>query len=293
MANTLATLNGLLDSALRDTSNETWTSAEKDALIERAVRNLYPRISFQLDPESYTHTLVSEDYFYPLKPEVMSISRVDLVESDGTERGPLRDGTWEMTGRVGVPKFAVLTTSANGDDIIDTAVAHDFRAGDAVRFLSLTGGTGLTVGTTYYVIAGNLGSTTLQVSTTVGGSAELFSSDITAGTIEGANAKLHVSPTVVERWAGHTIRLNGYGRYDTLYNYIPDDYIELVIAEASKEALKWLMQDRSRFLQNGTTRQDQSISVTELVTMLNAAEQRAREERSRWTTFRKPVPGRI
>jgi hypothetical protein len=262
-------------------------------MIERAVRNLYPRIYRQLDPELFTTTLVAEDYFYALNPEILTVSRVDLVESDGTERGPLRDGTWELTGRIGSPKQSILSTSAAADNIIDTFLAHDFRVNDVVRFISLSGGTGLTVGTTYYVIAGNLGSTTLQVSTTLGGTAVDFSTDITAGTIEGSNTKIHISPSVVDKWAGHTIRFNGYGRYDTVYNFIPDDYLELVIAEASKEALKWLMQDRARFLQNGNTRQDQSISVTELVTMLNAAEQAAREERSRWTTFRKPVPGRI
>lgn len=77
-----------------------------------------------------------------------------------------------------------LATSAAADDIIDTATAHGLVAGDRVVFPTLTGGTGLTALTPYYVIAANLGAQTLQVSTTKGGAAVNFSADITAGTIQ-------------------------------------------------------------------------------------------------------------
>lgn len=76
-----------------------------------------------------------------------------------------------------------LATSAAADDIIDTATAHGYAAGDAVVFTSLTGGTGLTVGRRYYVIAANLAAQTFQVSATPGGSAVNFSADATAGTV--------------------------------------------------------------------------------------------------------------
>lgn len=83
----------------------------------------------------------------------------------------------------GAGSTITLATSAAGDDIIDTATAHGFVAGQAVHFPSLTGGTGLSTGTTYYVISANLGAQTFQVSTTPNGSAALFSADITAGTV--------------------------------------------------------------------------------------------------------------
>lgn len=76
-----------------------------------------------------------------------------------------------------------LATSAAADDIIDTATAHGFVAGQRVMFQSKTGGTGLATGTPYYVIAANLGSTTLQVSLTAGGAAINFTTDITAGVL--------------------------------------------------------------------------------------------------------------
>ena len=85
-----------------------------------------------------------------------------------------------------------LATSAAADDIIDTAAAHGYVAGDIVVFDALTGGTGLVVGQRYYVIAANLAATTFQVSLTAGGSAALFSADITAGTVRKNGAPLFV-----------------------------------------------------------------------------------------------------
>jgi len=76
-----------------------------------------------------------------------------------------------------------LATSLAADDIIDTATAHGFVAGDIVVFPTLTGGTGLVVGRRYYVIAANLAAQTFQVSLTPGGAAVNFSADITAGTV--------------------------------------------------------------------------------------------------------------
>jgi hypothetical protein len=76
-----------------------------------------------------------------------------------------------------------LATSAAADDIIDTAAPHGFVAGQAVKFLTLTGGAGLTAGNTYYVISANLAAQTFQVSATPGGSAVNFTTDITAGTV--------------------------------------------------------------------------------------------------------------
>jgi hypothetical protein len=75
-----------------------------------------------------------------------------------------------------------IQTSAASDDIID-ATAHGFVAGDVVVFTALTGGTGLTVGQFYYVIATSLTADDFMVSATPGGSAVNFTTDITAGTV--------------------------------------------------------------------------------------------------------------
>lgn len=79
-----------------------------------------------------------------------------------------------------------LATSAASDDIVDTAAAHGFLAGQAVVFPTLTGGLGLTAGTTYYVVSTSLAAQTFRVAATPGGAAINFTSDITAGTVRKA-----------------------------------------------------------------------------------------------------------
>lgn len=81
------------------------------------------------------------------------------------------------------PTGVALATSAAVDDIIDTATAHGFTAGQRVMLESKTGGTGLSALTPYFVIAANLAATTLQVALTAGGAAIDFSTDITAGVL--------------------------------------------------------------------------------------------------------------
>ncbi len=59
-------------------------------------------------------------------------------------------------------------TSVAATDII-TKATHGLVAGDRVTFYSLTGGTGLVTGTSYYVIATNLTTNTFMLSATSGG----------------------------------------------------------------------------------------------------------------------------
>lgn len=115
----------------------------------------------------------------------------------------------------------------------------------------------------------------------------------TVGDLSTGSGYLHISPVIVDNHDLWEIYVLGYGRYDTTTNLIPDDYIELVISTAAAELIKNLLAGRAQFKQTGVTRQDQNVSVTELVTMLNAFEQSAREKRAATTTFRKPVPGRV
>lgn len=67
---------------------------------------------------------------------------------------------------------AIVTgaTAAASTDLV-TETAHGLSAGQALYFTTLTGGTGLTVGTVYYVIASGLTANAFKVSLTAGGSA--------------------------------------------------------------------------------------------------------------------------
>jgi hypothetical protein len=100
------------------------------------------------------------------------------------------NGVWQPAD-LDVGSEITLATSAAADDIIDTAAAHGFVAGDPIVFDGLTGGTGVTEGRVYYVIAANLAAQTFQFSTTAGGAAVNFTSDITAGTVrKGGDVQL-------------------------------------------------------------------------------------------------------
>lgn len=91
-----------------------------------------------------------------------------------------------------------LSTSANADDIIDTATVHGFSVGQAVVFPTLTGGSGLTAGTTYYVVSTSLAAQTFRVAATPGGTAINFTGDITAGTVRKAQAMVRAVKLIDE-----------------------------------------------------------------------------------------------
>ena len=83
------------------------------------------------------------------------------------------------------PVVAFACTGDAGTDII-TAVGHNFTENQRIRFQSLTGGAGLFFGgpassTNYFVR--NISGNTFQVSTTSGGAAVNFTTNITAGAV--------------------------------------------------------------------------------------------------------------
>jgi len=132
--------------------------------------------------DAYWHEGGSAAYVTPLRGSAGAAATTTLNDG-GAQPGIVvtakEKGTWGNALSISV----TLATSAAADDVIDTAASHGFKAGDVVQFPTLTGGTGLTASTNYYVISTNLGTTTFQVSTTPGGSAATFSADITAGTV--------------------------------------------------------------------------------------------------------------
>lgn len=289
MANDLATLRGYLDTALDDIAHAAWGQTEKENLITWAVADLYPRFVRVLDPTTTIVDLVDDTYFYSVPSGVVEVNRVERFEAG-----------------------AVLTTSLAADDIIDTTTAHDFSADQQVRFTSLTGGTGLSTNTAYYVIAGNLAATTFQVSTTLGGSAVNFTSDITAGVVElvggsehgplsqgswstegdtWGTLKLRIAPVVVNQ--GGTLRIHGYGRYDATTNLIPDHLVPLVISMARQEAYRRIAGERARFEQWQGRNHTQDVSVNELLQLSAEAVSDVELQRRRLNrTQRRPVPGR-
>jgi len=83
---------------------------------------------------------------------------------------------------------AIVSFAVTGDATTDviTATGSAFANNQPVRFTTLTGGTGLNTTTNYYVI--NASGATFQVSTSEGGAASLFTTNITAGTLLNAHS---------------------------------------------------------------------------------------------------------
>jgi hypothetical protein len=100
-----------------------------------------------------------------------------ILRSDGTGGSTLQASGLVIEDTV--TAFTTITGDA-GTDII-TATGSAFANGQRVRFTALTGGTGLNTTTNYFVI--NVSGATFQLSTTDGGSASLFTTNITAGTL--------------------------------------------------------------------------------------------------------------
>ena len=82
----------------------------------------------------------------------------------------------------------VISFAVTGDAATDviTATGSAFANDQPVRFTALTGGAGLNTTTNYYVI--NVSGATFQVSTSIGGSPSLFTTNITAGTLLNAHS---------------------------------------------------------------------------------------------------------
>jgi hypothetical protein len=98
VSNNAAGLNAFLATALRDTTYVTWPTGEMDNLITWSVARLYPRFSRPIAPSSATIALVSGTYYYNLPVSILSVSRVDLLDSAGNDLGPVSGRAWELTG---------------------------------------------------------------------------------------------------------------------------------------------------------------------------------------------------
>lgn len=89
-------------------------------------------------------------------------------------------GSQVQYSTVGIVRALTSPYGAAATDLL-TSTAHGLAVGDRVSFTTLTGGTGLATDTPYFVIASGLTANAFKVSTTSGGSAVNFTTDITAG----------------------------------------------------------------------------------------------------------------
>lgn len=80
-------------------------------------------------------------------------------------------------------------TGVAATNVLTSASAHGLTSGRKVRFSALTGGTGLLVGTDYWVISSGLTTTAFKVSLTQGGAEVDFSTAVTGGTLTAVTTR--------------------------------------------------------------------------------------------------------
>lgn len=128
-----------------------------------------------------------------------SVTTTDVVKIDGTATAGA--DLFNLTGKGTVPASRIVLAyvlvpanlaSATTDATANTfaLASHGLVAGQALWLSSLTTSTGLTAGTTYYVIASGLTSGVFKVSATLGGSAV----DITGS---NGSARWNTGPSAV------------------------------------------------------------------------------------------------
>lgn len=123
--------------------------------------------------------------------------------------------------------------------------------------------------------------------TELGGSSWFIEGDPLAGT-----ADLRVAPAIVDAYAGGSVKLRGYGRYDLTANYPPDDFVPLILSVARQEAYRRVGADRERFKAWLSRNQNQNVSVNELLSLISEADRDAERLKREKRTWVRPVPGR-
>lgn len=134
--------------------------------------------------------MTKDNIVYPsYKPtQALRQAQADLVEDVAIEQAVAqgsRNGTRGPGGvapgslRAGQSVISSITGDATANTL--TATGHNLVNGDQVRLLTVTGGTGLTAATTYYVVG--VSGDSFQVATTEGGTPVDFTTAVTDGSI--------------------------------------------------------------------------------------------------------------
>lgn len=135
-----------------------------------------------------------------------------------------------------------------------TLAGHGLLANDPVRFISLVGGAGIGISTTYYVIASGLTADAFKFSATLGGAEFDFTTDITAGSVVKV---IPVDADVIPFTAGVEEAL-------VIYCYI--------------EALRRLIGNRALFTQWQTRSNNTDVTPAALMNDLNIAQEEWRRK---------------
>jgi hypothetical protein len=141
-------------------------------------------------------------------PRPLTAGSVDnaILRADGT------DGTILQSSGL-IVDDAIVAYSATGDAATDviTATGHNFTSNQTVLFSAITGGAGLAANNVYFVR--NPSGNTFQLSTTSGGAAINFTTNITSGTVIAIQANVAISQNTTETNSAFVLTPKGTGAF--------------------------------------------------------------------------------
>ena len=111
-------------------------------------------------------------------PPTTCATSAPLPQGDGSTVSQTKV-TWDSLTAAGANQVVTATAST---DLVN-ATAHGYAVGQAVQFSALTGGAGLAINTTYYIIASGFTVNAFKLSLTQGGAAIDITTNATAATI--------------------------------------------------------------------------------------------------------------
>jgi len=103
---------------------------------------------------------------------------------------------------------------------------------------------------------------------------------------------IRISQATVDAYAGGSIQLHGYDKYDLATNYPRDEMVPLVLARGRSEAYRRVGADRERFKVWLTRNQNQNVSVNELLQFIREAEGQTQLLAHQGRVIQRPVAGR-
>ncbi|KKK66727.1 hypothetical protein LCGC14_2961180, partial [marine sediment metagenome] len=153
---------------------------------------------------------VVDEMAWQIEVRLKEIKRdIEFTIINGTFNEPANNSTKRQTRGLlaaittNVSDVAVNSTALDGgsssDDVLAEA-AHGLTDGDKIQFTALTGGAGLVINMTYFVVTATTG--TFQLAATSGGAAIDFTTDISAATYEEVTdlTQTHVLGLMQDVW---------------------------------------------------------------------------------------------
>lgn len=168
-------------------SGTTIAATAASSFDENDVAELAQYCATDLWPEAGRSLILNPAFYFALVKRPLLIQADQKGDTATQRKARVEDLLgFDVYGTAGMPTNTPSGTQAitgtAATDLINLT-AHGYNDGDRIIFPALTGGSGLTAGTTEYFVR-DASADTFKVSATVGGAAVNFTTDISAGTVK-------------------------------------------------------------------------------------------------------------